>query len=129
MATTTAAFANLDGQQFMSLTTFRKTGEAVLTPVWFTNVDGKLYMLTLGNAGKLKRIRNNGAVTVAPCTVRGEILGEIAGGMARVLSGDEAKRANKALTRKYGMFKRGFDLMHMLTGKYNTRAYLEISPR
>ena len=128
MATTTA-FSNLDGQQFMSLTTFRKTGEPVLTPVWFTNVDGKLYLLTLGSAGKLKRIRNNGAVTVAPCTVRGEILGEIAAGTGRILSGDEAKRANRELTRKYGMFKRIFDLMHRVTGKYGTRAYIEITPR
>lgn len=128
MATKTG-FSNLDGQQYMSLTTFRKTGEGVPTPVWFAEDGGKLYMLTLNNAGKLKRIRNNGAVTVAPCTVRGEILGESADGSARVLSGDEAKRANDLLSRKYGLFKRGFDLIHRLTGKYNTRAYLEISAR
>jgi len=126
---TLAAFSNLDGQQFMSLTTFRKTGEAVVTPVLFTDIDGKLYLLTLGDAGKLKRIRNNSAVTVAPCTVRGELLGEMATGSGRIITGDEAKRANQALTRKYGMFKRLFDLMHRVTGKYGNRAYIEISPR
>lgn len=122
-------FANLDNQQYMSLTTFRKSGEGVATPVWFAEENGKLYMLTLHNAGKVKRIRNNAQVTVSPCTVRGEVLGESADGVARILSGDEAMRANDRLTRKYGLFKRGFDLMHRLTGNLNKRLYLEISPR
>jgi len=129
MAVTSKAFTNLDGHQYMSLTTFRKTGEAVVTPVWFINEGGKLYMLTLNDAGKLKRIRNNGAVTVAPCTVRGDLLGGAADGTARVISGDDAKHANKLLSGKYGLFKRGFDLMQRLTGKFNNRAYLEITPR
>jgi hypothetical protein len=125
----TPVFENLDGHQYMSLTTFRKTGEGVPTPVWFANEGGKLYLLTLNNAGKLKRIRNNASVTVAPCTVRGDVLGELAEGTARILDGDEATRANALLTRKYGFFKRGFDLMHWLTGNLKSRTYLEISPR
>lgn len=122
-------FKNLDGQQYMSLTTFRKSGEGVSTPVWFAEDNGKLYMLTLHEAGKIKRIRNNAQVTVAPCTVRGEVLGESADGVARILEGDEAVRANNRLTRKYGFFKRGFDLIHRLTGNLNKRLYLEITPR
>ncbi len=129
MATTTRAFTNLDGHQFMSLTTYRKTGQAVPTPVWFVADEGKLYVMTMGDSGKAKRIRNNGMVVTAPCKANGEVLGESAEGRARLLSAEEGKRANGLLNRKYGVMKRLFDLMHVVRGQVNQRVYLEISPR
>ena len=57
------------------LTTFRKDGTPVATPVWFVIHDGELHTTTLENAGKVKRIRNNPRVTVAACTVRGTPIG------------------------------------------------------
>ena len=59
-------FSSLSGAQYMSLRTFRKSGVAVTTPVWFAETGGKLYFLTANDAGKVKRIRNNQQVTVAP---------------------------------------------------------------
>ena len=63
------------GQKYISLTTFRKTGEKVATPVWFGEDGDKLYVMTRSDMGKTKRIRNNPQVTVAPCTVRGKVTG------------------------------------------------------
>jgi uncharacterized protein len=129
MATDTQVFANLDGHQFMSLTTYRKTGQAVPTPVWFVADGSKLYVMTMGDSGKAKRIRNTGRVMVAPCKANGEVLGEAADGQARLLSAEEGKRANGLLNRKYGVMKRLFDLVHVVRGQVKQRVYLEISPR
>ena len=67
--------APIQGQKYISLTTFRKTGVGVATPVWFGEEDGKLYVMTRGDMGKTKRIRNNPQVRVAPCTMRGTVTG------------------------------------------------------
>ncbi len=123
------AFANLEGHSYMSLTTYRKSGQPVPTPVWFVAEGSKLYLLTLGDAGKVKRIRNQPQVMVAPCKANGEVLGEAVAGMARVLDADSGQHANRLLTRKYGVFKRLFDLVHRVTGRYATRVYIEIVPR
>jgi hypothetical protein len=125
-------FQNLQGHQYMSLTTFRKTGAAVPTPVWFAQIGDKLYMLTNENAGKVKRIRNNPSVTVAPCTVRGEVLGEALPAKARILTDSgEIQTAIQALNRKYGLFKRLFDLANTVSGLFRRemaakRIYLEL---
>ena len=95
-------FPNLAGHQFMSLTTFRRNGVAVPTPVWFAERDGRLYVTTQAQAGKAKRIRATGRVTVAPCTMRGELLGAVAEGQARILPESEAARASQILEDKYG---------------------------
>ncbi len=51
-------FTNLDKEKYVSLTTFRKTGEAVVTPVWFAESKGTIYAGTGVSAGKIKRIRH-----------------------------------------------------------------------
>jgi PPOX class probable F420-dependent enzyme len=56
------------GRKYISLTTFRKNGVKVATPVWFGEDGDKLYVMTLSKMGKTKRIRNNPRVTVATCT-------------------------------------------------------------
>lgn len=124
--TSVIPFSNLQGHNFMSLTTFRKNGEPVSTPVWFAQEGEKLYVLTAANAGKVKRIRNNAQVEVAPCTASGKPLGMAAEAMASILPGDKALYAITALNRKYGFQKRVFDLFHLLRGVH--RGYLEILP-
>jgi PPOX class probable F420-dependent enzyme len=70
----------LRGQKYISLGTFRKSGVAVYTPVWFGESNEKLYVKTRNDSGKFKRIRSNPTVKVAPCNVRGKITGpEFAG--------------------------------------------------
>ncbi len=63
------------GQKYISLASFRKSGDAVRTPVWFGEKDDKLYVMTRSDSGKYKRIRNNPKVRIAPCTMRGKITG------------------------------------------------------
>ena len=58
--------ATIQGQKYISLTTFRKDGTALATPVWFGEEDDKLYIMTRSISGKYKRIRNNPQVRVAP---------------------------------------------------------------
>ncbi|HEX7928898.1 MAG TPA: PPOX class F420-dependent oxidoreductase, partial [bacterium] len=71
--------------QFINLVTFRKDGREVPTPVWFAELDGKLYAYTLREAGKLKRIRANGRVKVAPCDMRGKVLGSWSVGSGKII--------------------------------------------
>lgn len=102
-------FALLAGYKYLSLETFKKTGEAIRTPIWFaadpgTPIDSasaKLYVYTIGDTGKVKRIRNNGRVRVAPCDMRGKILGEWADGRATIVTGDEEAFGTQLLNKKY----------------------------
>ena len=67
-----AVFAAFPGK-YLSVTTFRRSGEPVATPVWFVEEDGRLYVDTDGASGKVKRIRANPHVLVAPCTASGTL--------------------------------------------------------
>jgi len=120
---TDAPFAVLQGHQYMNLTTHRKNGTTIATPVWFAQEGQKLYVMTSHDAGKIKRIRNNGQIEVGPCDQRGTPLGPTVAAQARVLSEAEAKQADKALSRKYGLIKVPFDLMGKLRGGL---AYVEV---
>jgi len=95
--------APIQGQKYISLTTFRKSGVGVATPVWFGEQDGKLYVMTRGDMGKSKRIRNNPQVKVAPCTIRGRVTGPEFAVKARILPAEEHARARQTINRKYWM--------------------------
>jgi uncharacterized protein len=109
--TQTLPFPNLQGAQYASLVTFRKNGQGVPTPVWFAQEGSKLYIVTMGNAGKVKRIRNNPKVTLAPCTASGKVTGSSIEAIARVLPDAEGDHANKVLEKKYGLIYAGFRFM------------------
>ncbi len=91
----------IQGQKYISLTTLRKTGIGVATPVWFGEADGKLYVMTRSDMGKAKRIRNNPQVRVAPCTIRGRVTGAEFAATARILPSEEHGRARQTINRKY----------------------------
>jgi uncharacterized protein len=91
------------GQKYISLTTFRKNGVAVATPVWFGEEDGMLYVMTRSDMGKMKRMRNNPQVKVAPCSIRGKVTGAEFAATGRVLPIEEHARARQAINRKYWM--------------------------
>ena len=103
----TYTFTQLDKEKYMSLTTFRKTGEAVLTPVWFAESGGVVYVGTNVDAGKIKRIRHTERVTLAACTMSGKLTGEEIEGKARVvIEPEEFRVAENALAKKYGFTRR-----------------------
>lgn len=95
--------AAIHDQKYISLTTFRKTGVAVATPVWFGEEDGKLYVMTRSDMGKAKRIRNNPQVKAAPCTIRGRVTGPDFPATARILPPEEHAHARRTINRKYWM--------------------------
>lgn len=94
-------FANLDGAEFMVLTTYRLSGEPVPTTVWFALDSDTLYVTTQVTAGKLKRIQADPRVTVAPSDSRGHISGPVVTARARVLAPAERALARRALAAKY----------------------------
>ena len=89
------------GQKYISLTTFRKNGQGVPTPVWFGEENDKLYVMTRGTMVKTKRIRNNPKVTVAPCTIRGKVTGPGFNAAVKILPPEHCAAARKAINRKY----------------------------
>src|SRR6266700_723721 len=98
----------IQGVKYISLATFRKSGAAVYTPLWFAEKDGKVLVKTRSDSGKYKRIRNNPQVKVAPCTMRGKITGPEFAGRARLLPHEQWPEAQKALSRKYWMARLAF---------------------
>jgi uncharacterized protein len=124
MQTTSDYFSNLTNHQFISLTTFRKSGAAVATPVWFAQDGNRLVMTTDGTSGKVKRIRNDSRVEVAPSDMRGKVLGDAVAAQARILQGDEATAAEKLLKKKYGLQWTMFGGATRNRG----RIYIELTP-
>jgi len=120
--------AELDRHRYMSLATFRRNGTEVATPVWFAAVDGRLYVVSAGDAGKVKRIRNASRVRVAPCDVRGGLRGTWQDTNARVITdGALITRVRAALRKKYGWQVAIFDFVARLTGRAKRRAWIEIA--
>ena len=111
MSATVSPFESLQKRQFISLATFRKSGQAVATPVWFALVGDRLYVTTGRQSGKVKRIRNNPNVQVAPSDAGGKLLGPAFDATARLLPEEESSPANAALRRKYGLQLRLFEIL------------------
>jgi PPOX class probable F420-dependent enzyme len=98
----------IQGQKYVSLATFRKSGLAVQTPVWFGEENDKLYVMTRNDSGKYKRIRNSPQLRIAPCTVRGKITGPEFDAKARILPAEDWPRARKTIQRKYWLARLPF---------------------
>jgi uncharacterized protein len=91
--------------RYVSLTTFKRDGTAVATPVWAVEDAGELLVWTRADSGKVKRVRNGARVTVTPCDARGRTApdAETAEGSARLMTeAGGLDRVRKAMARKYG---------------------------
>jgi hypothetical protein len=100
-------FANA---KYLNLETFRKSGIGVCTPVWFAQAPAQsegargpevFYVYSEADAGKVKRIRNNPKVRVAPCDMRGNLRGAWVEGRARICAAEEAALGQQLLRHKY----------------------------
>jgi PPOX class probable F420-dependent enzyme len=120
-----AAFAPLKASSVALLTTFRRNGVAVGTPVGINIVDGKAYFTTWSKTGKIKRIANNPRVTLAPCTRGGKPLGPTVAGNARRLEGAEATRVRAILGA--GLRRRLWELVYKLFMRAHPVIY-EVTP-
>lgn len=100
--------------KYLNLATYRKNGNLVPTPVWFVQDQDGLYVRTIANSGKVKRVRNNPQVQVAVCDARGNLLGDWFPARAQLVDEETAKKVNSWLRKKYGLQKLFFDLFGKL---------------
>lgn len=100
-------FLNKD---YIRLETFKRNGQIVVTPVWFVVDDGTIYVRSYANSGKVKRMRNNSYVKIAPSDALGRPYGVTIEGTAARTDGDMEIKISQLLYRKYGLKKMSFDL-------------------
>jgi PPOX class probable F420-dependent enzyme len=101
-----SAFAALGDERFLSLTTFRKSGERVSTPMWVAREGDALIMFTPQASGKVKRLRNSPHVELRSCNRRGRVKDgvEPVAGVAEVLTDEDSLAcATEIIRRKYGL--------------------------
>lgn len=119
--------AELDRHRYLSLATFRRSGAEVRTPVWLAAVEGKLYVFSAGDSGKVKRLRHDSRARVAPCDARGRVHGSWRDATARIVTDRGViERAHAALRAKYGWQLVLLDLFSRLAGRIRSRAWIEI---
>ena len=91
-------WAPVRGQRAVMLTTYRRDGRSVATPVGYGIEGSALYFMTDPGTGKVKRLRHTAAVTLAASTLRGEIKGPAVSGVATEIAGDDADVARRRIT-------------------------------
>ncbi|MGI5493362.1 PPOX class F420-dependent oxidoreductase [Microtetraspora malaysiensis] len=96
----------LGAEQYVSLVTLRRDGTPVATPVWVMRDGDALVVWTVADSGKVKRIRRNPQVTVAPCDVRGRLRGDAVPARAELLPLEQGDHVRGLLMKKYGLLGR-----------------------
>ncbi|MFM2437314.1 MAG: hypothetical protein RLZ55_120 [Actinomycetota bacterium] len=110
----TDELTRLSQGKYLSLTTFRRNGDGVATPVWVVRDGAHLYVTTDAGSGKVKRLRNSGRVLLAPCDMRGNVTGDAVPGEARLLDPDESKRVASMVSGRYGLMGKALSLASKL---------------
>lgn len=112
----------------MRLSTFRKSGRAVPTPVWFARVGGNLHVVTGRKIGKAKRIRNNPDGAISPSDFMGHPKGRDLRAVARLTDERKGGPAERALRNKYGWQYRVFEFVERLRGATDEHVFLKLRP-
>ena len=111
----------LRGHAFINLETFRKSGLGVRTPVWFADANGGLFVRTQHDSGKVKRIRRDGRVRLAPSDAAGSPRGSWLDGQARLAGPEESALAEQLFRKKYGLQYLAFEaMMRLRRGRWAT---------
>ena len=104
-------------QRVINLESYKKDGKSVQTPVWMV-VDGEtVYVRTDPNTWKVKRIRHNPLVRIAPSNMRGDVLGPWTKGEAHYAEGQEKDRILALFKKKYGLMARMSDSFNRVRGR------------
>jgi PPOX class probable F420-dependent enzyme len=129
---TSSAFADLGSEQFISLTTYRRSGVGVPTPVWIARDGDALVVTTPAGSGKVKRLRNNPRVGMRPCSRRGRVdnFSVHMAGVAEVITGEATgARLTGALRAKYGLqFRLVMVVERLFRSGQSHRVLLRITP-
>jgi uncharacterized protein len=123
-----AALAPIRGAKTILLTTYKRDGTAVATPVSVAFDGDRAYFRSYDKAGKTKRIRRDPSAQVAPSTIRGRPTGPAIRARATLLDGEQARVAARALARRHRVLQ-GFlvSAAHRLM-RYRTMHY-ELTPQ
>jgi len=101
---TDPAFAALGSERFVSLTTFRRSGAAVSTPVWVARDGDALVVTTPEHSGKVKRLRHTSRVELRPCSRTGRVDEAVVPVVASAeIVSDDGSRLTDLIRRKYGL--------------------------
>ena len=122
-----SGLAQIQDGNHISVITFRKNGDAIPVPVWFVGQKNKFYVCTGGESFKVRRIRNNLNVQIAPCDSGGNLKGDYFDGKARLLSDDEILPIFNLFRKKYRMFRLWNSLFNLPKKKEAKHVYLEIT--
>jgi uncharacterized protein len=130
MTPTGYSFAGFDKTRQIVLVTFKRSGEAMPSPIYHGVADGKIYVRTDASSSKVKRLRNNPRVVVVPCSLRGKPKGHTVAGVARFLPEEEHAHADRVIAASWSapikVFERGlvkgFEVFDI------PPAYIEITP-
>ena len=112
----TMSFDALDRAKYVSLTTFKRDGSPVASPVWLAGRGGTYVIMTADDSWKVKRLRNDPRVEVAPSNGSGKVepgAPEFSG-MARLLDEADSIAAIDRVRAKYGFMAIVIDLWHKL---------------
>ncbi len=112
MASTTVR--TLGDSNYLSVTTYRRNGIPVATPVWVMTDGEYLYVITDSGSGKVKRLRHTPRVEVAECDMRGTIRGASHPATAQLLDAPGTQRVERLLIEKYGWQARALGAMSMV---------------
>lgn len=118
-------------EKYLSLTTYRRDGSPVSTPVWFVLEGGRLLVWTSAGSWKAKRLRHDPRVRIEACDFRGNVHGAAWDATARFLPEGEGQQVQRLLRRKYPIARRLLSWFTALTGRLTRApserpAYLEI---
>jgi uncharacterized protein len=127
MSTPSRLLESFVGQWAVLLTTYKRDGTPIGTPVNIAVDGNRAFVRTFDTAWKLKRIHNNPEVEIAPSTWRGRPRGPAIRARARLLEGEESAYAGRLLVRKHPILHRILvPLVHRLRG--NETVHIELRP-
>ena len=115
MSANTQQFEN---ESYLNLETYRKNNYPIVTPVWFILKDNDIFVVTKEKTGKVKRLKNNNVVRVAPCNYRGVSKGTWVTGTAHFVDSQEKSDILKMRDEKYGIKAKIASLLSIRKGNY-----------
>ena len=110
---------NLADEKYLLLTTFKRDGNPVATPVWAARLDdGSIGFWTSSGSGKAKRLAHTPRVTVQPCDARGRVRAgtSVTDGTARLVSGADLDAIHAKIVAKYGFMTKVTKLLNTIGG-------------
>jgi uncharacterized protein len=119
----------LGAEKYVLITSYRKNGTAVATPVWVVRDGDTLGVWTPAGSGKVKRIRAREDILIGPCDLRGNPTGSQVPAVAGTVDEETLARYRRFLAAKYGIVGRlsllGSRLRRGLKGSVGIRVTLK----